>query len=293
MRSPKVLHYIGLLFATSALSLWMLFARHQRQQRTRREKVIVVGGGVAGLSAAQALRKSSRADVVVFEAQSRLGGRVHTDHSLGVPVELGAIWIHRAEHNLVTALADKFGCRRFVTENRRLALYDDASGRRVDDAEVQQAYATLTQVVMPAALRRRAKLARRADDMSMAELLRRTLAVLPRRRVGTSVGGESAAASSEVAGDARSRRRRLLLEYLLYRHVGQDHACALNETSARAYDTDYYGGGGKDELLPGGYACVVDGLGRGLHVQLGRGDGCGVGRRRCACEHERWRRAQS
>ena len=65
MRSQKVLHYIGLLFAISALSLWMLFSRHQRQQRTRREKVIVVGGGVAGLSAAQALRKSSRADVVV------------------------------------------------------------------------------------------------------------------------------------------------------------------------------------------------------------------------------------
>ena len=51
-----------------------------------RETVIVVGAGAAGLAAAVALR--SVATVVVLEAQDRIGGRVHTNHSLGVPVEV-------------------------------------------------------------------------------------------------------------------------------------------------------------------------------------------------------------
>lgn len=34
--------------------------------------------------------------VIILEAQNRVGGRVETDNSLGVPVELGAAWIHHA-----------------------------------------------------------------------------------------------------------------------------------------------------------------------------------------------------
>jgi len=43
-------------------------------------KVLVIGGGVAGLACAQALGASTDVDccVKVLEARSRLGGRVHT-----------------------------------------------------------------------------------------------------------------------------------------------------------------------------------------------------------------------
>ena len=86
-----------------------------------RERVLVVGAGAAGLAAATAL--SSVADVVVLEAQERIGGRVHTNRSLGVPIELGAAWIHRAEGNVVSELAQSFGCRTFVSENKQLRVY--------------------------------------------------------------------------------------------------------------------------------------------------------------------------
>jgi monoamine oxidase len=57
--------------------------------------VIVVGAGAAGLAAARALAESS-ARVIVLEARGRIGGRVLSQPlaSLGVPVELGAEFIH-------------------------------------------------------------------------------------------------------------------------------------------------------------------------------------------------------
>ncbi len=60
----------------------------------RRARVIVVGGGAAGLAAAA--RLASRADVTLLEARDRLGGRIDTrvDPVLGIPVERGAEFVH-------------------------------------------------------------------------------------------------------------------------------------------------------------------------------------------------------
>lgn len=59
-----------------------------------RADVIVLGAGMAGLSAAHALVDTDL-DVLVLEARDRLGGRTHTDrHFAGFPVELGAEFVH-------------------------------------------------------------------------------------------------------------------------------------------------------------------------------------------------------
>jgi monoamine oxidase len=56
--------------------------------------VIVVGAGVAGLSAARDLRAAGL-KVVILEGRTRTGGRIYTDPSpASGPVELGAGWIH-------------------------------------------------------------------------------------------------------------------------------------------------------------------------------------------------------
>jgi monoamine oxidase len=72
------------------------------------DAVVVIGAGVAGLAAAQRLR-SAGANVTVLEARDRIGGRICTDSSWGVPVELGAAWVHGVRGNPVTRLVRSGG----------------------------------------------------------------------------------------------------------------------------------------------------------------------------------------
>lgn len=55
--------------------------------------VVVVGAGVAGLTAARALRLAGL-EVLVVEARDRIGGRTHTVDVGRTPVDLGAAWVH-------------------------------------------------------------------------------------------------------------------------------------------------------------------------------------------------------
>ena len=64
-----------------------------RDPRTRQRRVVIVGGGVTGLSAAyylqRALPERPDIEVVVLEADSRPGGKLHTLHHAGFAVETG------------------------------------------------------------------------------------------------------------------------------------------------------------------------------------------------------------
>ncbi|MFJ3384699.1 MULTISPECIES: flavin monoamine oxidase family protein [unclassified Curtobacterium] len=100
--------------------------------------VIVVGAGVAGLAAARALALGGR-DVVVLEARDRIGGRTWTDSALGVPVDLGASWIHGIDGNPLWSLASAFGIETveftvgsFQFDGRPIAWHDP-SGARIAD----------------------------------------------------------------------------------------------------------------------------------------------------------------
>ena len=61
----------------------------------KRENIIIVGGGVAGLITARELLKQGYS-VTILEASDRLGGRIHTAYnsSFDRPVEKGAEFIH-------------------------------------------------------------------------------------------------------------------------------------------------------------------------------------------------------
>lgn len=68
--------------------------------------VIIVGAGIAGITAAKALR-DQHLDVIVLEATKRIGGRGITTETLGegtfsAPIDLGGAWIHGVKTNPLT-----------------------------------------------------------------------------------------------------------------------------------------------------------------------------------------------
>jgi monoamine oxidase len=69
---------------------------HAAPEEGVRYDVIVVGGGLAGLTAARELRRSGRR-VLVVEARERLGGRTFTGELAGQSIEYGGTWVHWAQ----------------------------------------------------------------------------------------------------------------------------------------------------------------------------------------------------
>ncbi|XP_054975080.1 peroxisomal N(1)-acetyl-spermine/spermidine oxidase [Sorex araneus] len=91
----------------------------------RGPRVLVVGGGVAGLSAAQRLSgHPARPHVRVLEATARAGGRIRSERSFGGVVEIGAHWIHGpSQGNPIFQLAAKYGLlgeKELSEENQRV-----------------------------------------------------------------------------------------------------------------------------------------------------------------------------
>jgi monoamine oxidase len=86
-----------------------------------RLRVIVLGAGMAGLVAAYELKRQGH-DVVLLEAQGRVGGRVYTLRSFapGLYAEAGAMRIPRV-HALSVRYCEQFGLplRPFITANRK------------------------------------------------------------------------------------------------------------------------------------------------------------------------------
>ena len=85
--------------------------------------IAVIGAGAAGIGAARQLVDAGL-EVVVYEARDRIGGRVRTDTSLGVPVDLGGSWIDGIDGNPMTTIADGVGAPRIPTDYDPTVTYD-------------------------------------------------------------------------------------------------------------------------------------------------------------------------
>ena len=62
---------------------------------TRKEaKVLILGAGLSGITAAKTLLENNITDFYVLEGQDYIGGRIHAVQFEGFTIETGANWVH-------------------------------------------------------------------------------------------------------------------------------------------------------------------------------------------------------
>src|SRR6201987_543348 len=105
--------------------------------RDNTHDVIVVGAGMAGLTAARTLAEAGL-KVLVVEAQDRIGGRIWTRHVGDEAIELGAEFIHGRPPEL-WALIDEAGLETYERDGSQVCFEDgalsDCSGAMVEVLE--------------------------------------------------------------------------------------------------------------------------------------------------------------
>ena len=195
------------------------------------KSVLVVGAGMAGLSAARSLTDAGW-PVRVIEARDRIGGRVYTNRDWGVPLEMGASWIHGTTDNPLMDLARKAQLQLAPTD------YYGWAKLAVDPPLTPLDY-------HPNHWRR--FVARARDQVDGGSL-------------GAAVN--AAAAVAELSDSDRAQ-----LAFYIVTEVEDEYAASADQLSAKTFDEGNYSGGDQD-VVTNGYDSLPRLLANGLRIVL-------------------------
>lgn len=203
---------------------------------TRSADVLVLGAGIAGLRAAEVLTAAGKS-VILLEARDRIGGRIFTDRSWGMPLDLGASWIHGVTGNPIAERAAREGLRTKAFAYESIVYGSNGARRAAGEADRIE---TRVRQLIAAGV---------ANSPDSDEPLR------------TALDRAIRAANLDAA-------TRLDVEMGITAAVEHEYAADASELSANHFDDGANERGG-DVLFLDGYDGVVKAVARGLDVRLG------------------------
>lgn len=209
------------------------------ESSTTSTDVLVVGAGIAGLAAARTLTDNGWS-VIVLEARNRVGGRMWTDSSLGVPLDLGASWIHGVNGNPITKLAKQFGIKTIATNDEN-SIEFAADGSELPDDEFARMEALFEEIYEEVAEMQDST----DEDMPLQTAIDQVIA-------------------SRSLSEADLRR----LNYYIHLVTALDYGADPKDLSLWWWDSDEEFGG-EEVIFPDGYNQITDGLAKGLDIRLG------------------------
>lgn len=201
--------------------------------------VIIIGAGIAGLSAARALEKKG-IEVMIVEARDRIGGRVWTDHSIpGLALDMGASWIHGVNNNPISRIASDAELPTRTTDYGNIRLYD-ANGKPDPMPEV-----ATDQFVESLSFELKS-LGASSENSSVQDAV----------NIVVGEGGEGSLSSAQV-------------DYLVNTRVEHEFAAEAMDLSVMAVE-EGEGFSGDDAVFPDGYSGVTEYLARGIDIRLSK-----------------------
>ncbi len=105
--------------------------------------VVIIGAGMAGLTAAAKLRESGITNTIVLEAQDYIGGRVKTANDWGAPIALGAEFIH-GDKTVTADIARQLGLT--MIDGSGTPRLIDATGADLNDLQQEQYHRLLNHI---------------------------------------------------------------------------------------------------------------------------------------------------
>ena len=227
-----------LLLALTACKAWEI---PEVEVLGRPDSVIVVGAGVAGLTAARALQDDG-ITVTVLEARDRIGGRTWTTSVGEARVDMGAAWIHGPKGNPVADIFEAAGIDwvELDPDTEDSVVRQEGVGR-VSDDQYDDAWAVAERLVA------------HVDDWT------ETLG----DDATFSEGREAILDDEGLSGAARRRARFALDSELVELDLG-----GPADSVALEWIDSGEGFRGGDQVPEGGYVGLVEILAQGLDIHL-------------------------
>ena len=202
------------------------------------DRVIVIGAGISGLTAARLLKEHG-VETIVLEARDRIGGRLWTHDLDGATVDLGGAWIHGDKKNPVAEAATAANLDYVSHPYGIKHIYDTIDGV-ISEERFQDASRTAHRFEWSVAWRQWAS----AEGTSLNDALTDWI-------------------EKKSFDDSEARLVRSLIETT----IELDYGSPIDNTTLHwlGHEKSHKGG---DHLIEGGYKKLIDHLAEGLDIRL-------------------------